>query len=286
MPSQSPIVLEYTPPRPRPSISPDSGTRLNLTPTTELRIDGLSKTYPNGVEALRNISLTVERGEFLVIVGLSGSGKSTLLRCINRLVEPTSGHIWLGSEEVTGASITQIRALRRRIGFIFQQFNLVPRSLVIHNVLAGRLGFSSTWRSLLGMFPDDDLRAAFANLDRVGIADKAYERADSLSGGQQQRVAIARALMQAPSLMLADEPIASLDPATSHGVMRYLEEINRDDGTTVLCNLHHLALARRYASRVIALKDGEIVFDGKPAEVDAKRFLQIYGQDAVDLALD
>lgn len=252
----------------------------------ELRIEGLTKTYANGVQALKHVSLTVNRGEFVVIIGLSGSGKSTLLRCINRLVEPSGGRIWLGEEEITGASISELRTLRRKIGFIFQQFNLVPRSRVIHNVLAGRLGFNTTWRSLLGLFRDDDVRAAFANLDRVGIAEKAYERADALSGGQQQRVAIARALMQSPSLILADEPIASLDPATSHGVMRYLEEINRDDGTTVLCNLHQLSLARRYASRLIALKDGEVVLDGKPADVNAKMFLEIYGQDSEDVALD
>ncbi len=155
--------------------------------------------------------------------------------------------------------------MRMGIGMIFQQFNLVKRSSVLRNVLAGRLATTSTWRSMLGYFREIDIRDAFSNLERVGIAEKAYERADTLSGGQQQRVAIARALMQTPRLMLADEPVASLDPATSHSVMRYLEEINKDDGITILCNLHFLSLARRYATRLIALKAGEIVFDGPPA---------------------
>lgn len=250
-----------------------------------LRIEHLSKVYPGGTRALNDVSLTVRPGEFVVIVGLSGSGKSTLLRCVNRLVEPTEGRIWIGEDEVTGASQNDLRRIRLGVGMIFQQFNLVKRSPVLRNVLAGRLGTSSTWRSALGYFRNEDIRAAFANLDRVGIADKAYQRADTLSGGQQQRVAIARALMQEPRLMLADEPVASLDPATSHSVMRYLEEINRDDGITILCNLHFLSLARRYASRLIALKNGEIVFDGLPGEVDNLRFREIYGEDAVEVEI-
>ncbi|MFN0071774.1 MAG: phosphonate ABC transporter ATP-binding protein [Chloroflexota bacterium] len=250
-----------------------------------LRIEHLSKVYPNGVRAIRDLSLIVRPGEFVVIVGLSGSGKSTLLRCVNRLVEPTAGRIWVGDDEVTGSSPAELRRLRLGIGMIFQQFNLVKRSPVLRNVLAGRLGVTSSWRSILGHFRDEDIRAAFANLDRVGIADKAYQRADTLSGGQQQRVAIARALMQEPRLMLADEPVASLDPATSHSVMRYLEEINRDDGITILCNLHFLSLARRYASRLIGLKDGEIIFDGLPGEVDSRRFREIYGEDAVEVEI-
>lgn len=250
-----------------------------------LRIEHLSKIYSGGVQALDDVSLTIEPGQFVVIVGLSGSGKSTLLRCVNRLVEPTSGRIWLGDEEITGARSAQLRQLRMRIGMIFQQFNLVKRAPVLRNVLAGRLGTTPTWRCLLGQFREADIRDAFANLDRVGIAETAYQRADTLSGGQQQRVAIARALMQSPQLMLADEPVASLDPATSHSVMRYLEEINRDDGITILCNLHFLSLARRYATRLIALKAGHIVFDGRPAEVDRQRFREIYGEDAEDVEI-
>jgi phosphonate transport system ATP-binding protein len=250
-----------------------------------LRIQNLRKVFPNGVVAVDNLSLTVPDGEFLVIIGLSGSGKSTLLRCINRLVEPTSGQIWLDDVELTSLPPNQLRDARKRIGMIFQQFNLVKRSSVITNVLAGRLGSVSPFQSILGRFPAQDYHRAYANLERVGIPEKVDQRADTLSGGQQQRVAIARALMQEPTLMLADEPVASLDPATSHSVMKYLEEINRQDGITVICNLHFLSLARRYATRVIALKDGQIVFDGLPAEIDEARFREIYGEDAVEVEI-
>ena len=250
-----------------------------------LRIERLTKVFPNGVVAVDDLSLTVPDGQFLVIIGLSGSGKSTLLRCVNRLVEPTAGKIFLGDLEITRLSPAQLRDARKRIGMIFQQFNLVRRSSVLTNVLAGRLGSTSAWRSAVGRFPLEDYHRAFANLERVGIPDKAYQRADTLSGGQQQRVAIARALMQEPRLMLADEPVASLDPATSHSVMKYLEEINRQDGITVLCNLHFLSLARRYATRVIALKAGKIVFDGLPSEIDEDRFREIYGEEAVEVEI-
>jgi phosphonate transport system ATP-binding protein len=250
-----------------------------------LRIQNLRKVFPNGVVALDDLSLTVPDGEFLVIIGLSGSGKSTLLRCINRLVEPTAGKIWVDDIEMTALAPNELREARKRIGMIFQQFNLVKRSSVITNVLAGRLGSVSPLQSMLGRFPAQDYHRAYANLERVGIPEKAYQRADTLSGGQQQRVAIARALMQEPKMMLADEPVASLDPATSHSVMKYLEEINRQDGITVICNLHFLSLARRYATRVIALKAGQIVFDGLPTEIDEARFREIYGEDAVEVEI-
>jgi phosphonate transport system ATP-binding protein len=250
-----------------------------------LRIERLTKIYPNGTKALDDISLNVADGEFLVIVGLSGSGKSTLLRCINRLVEPTAGKIWLDDVEITALSQSQMRQVRLQIGMIFQQFNLVRRESVLTNVLAGRLGYVGTLPSLLGRFPAADLQRARHNLARVGIPEKASQRADTLSGGQQQRVAIARALMQEPKLMLADEPVASLDPATSHSVMRYLEEINRADGISVIANLHFLSLARRYATRVLALKGGQIVFDGLPTEIDDARFKAIYGEDAVEVEI-
>ena len=250
-----------------------------------LRIEGLRKVFPGGVVALDDVSLTVPDGQFLVIIGLSGSGKSTLLRCINRLVEPTAGRIWLDDVELTRLPPAELRQARKRMGMIFQQFNLVKRSSVLTNVLAGRLGSTSAWQSLMGRFPPQDYHRAFANLERVGIPEKAYQRADTLSGGQQQRVAIARALMQEPKLMLADEPVASLDPATSHSVMKYLEEINQQDGITVLCNLHFLSLARRYATRVLALKAGRIVFDGLPSEIDEQRFREIYGEEAVEVEI-
>jgi phosphonate transport system ATP-binding protein len=250
-----------------------------------ISIERLTKVYPAGTQALQDVSLEVERGEFVVLIGLSGSGKSTLLRCINRLVEPTSGRIVFDGQDVTAAQGVELRRLRRQMGMIFQQFNLVRRSSVFANVLSGRLGYRSTWRTIAGRSTPEDIELAFDNLQRVGILDKAYQRADALSGGQQQRVGIARALMQQPRLMLADEPVASLDPATSHSVMRYLEEINRKDGITVVCSLHFLSLARRYGTRVIALKGGRIAFDGKPSEIDPSRFREIYGEDAVEVEI-
>lgn len=250
-----------------------------------LSIENLTKVYPTGTRALDSISLEVQRGEFLVLIGLSGSGKSTLLRCINRLVEPTSGRVIFDGEDVTAAEGPELRRLRRRMGMIFQQFNLVRRSSVFANVLAGRLGYRSSWRTITGRPTHQDTALAFENLNRVGILDKAYARADALSGGQQQRVGIARALMQGPELMLADEPVASLDPATSHSVMKYLEELNRQDGITVICSLHFLSLARRYGSRVVALKGGRIAFDGPPAAIDERRFRDIYGEEAVEVEI-
>jgi phosphonate transport system ATP-binding protein len=248
-------------------------------------IKSLVKTYPTGTRALDSVTLDIKRGEFVVLIGLSGSGKSTLLRCINRLVDPTSGTVTFDGAEVTRAKGAELRRIRRRIGMIFQQFNLVKRSSVFSNVLAGRLGYRSTWRTIAGRPTGEDVTLAFENLARVGIVEKAFGRADALSGGQQQRVGIARALMQKPELMLADEPVASLDPATSHSVMKYLEEINKQDGITVVCSLHFLSLARRYGTRVVALKGGKVAFDGKPAEIDDRRFKEIYGEDAVEVEI-
>ncbi len=254
-----------------------------------IKIENLSKTYDDGTRALHNINLDIPDGQFLVIIGLSGSGKSTLLRCINGLIKPTSGRVMIDGENVTGANAAQIRKIRLKIGMIFQQFNLVRRSSVITNVLSGRLGYKQTLPSLFHRFSQEDYTMAMHNLTRVGIPQKAWNRADQLSGGQQQRVGIARALMQNPRYMLADEPVASLDPATSHSVMKYLEQINKEDGITVLCNLHFLSLARRYADRVIALRNdgegGHIVFDGPALEIDEKKFRDIYGEDAVEVEI-
>ncbi len=246
-----------------------------------LRVEHLTKVYDNGVVALKDVSFEVPDGQFLVIIGLSGSGKSTLLRCINRLIDPTEGRIIWDDIDITEATDEELRQIRRRIGMIFQHFNLVKRSSVITNVLAGRLGYTNPMWSLINHFSREDKQKALEQLARVGIRDKAYVRADQLSGGQQQRVGIARALMQEPMLMLADEPVASLDPATSHSVMKYLEQLNRDDGITILCSLHFLSLARTYADRIIALKDGKMEFDGDPDEIDDKRFRAIYGEDAI-----
>ncbi|MGQ9478273.1 MAG: phosphonate ABC transporter ATP-binding protein [Candidatus Bipolaricaulia bacterium] len=246
-----------------------------------LIVDHLTKIYERGkVLALDDVTFSVEKGEFLVLIGLSGSGKSTLLRCINRLVEPTSGRVILDGTEITALSQRELRRVRRKIGMIFQQFNLVKRSTVLANVLAGRLGYVPTPRTLLGKFPREDLERARWALERVGLLEKMFVRADQLSGGQQQRVGIARALMQEPELLLADEPVSALDPATSHSILQYLEQMNREDGVTVLCALHFLSLARRYGSRLIALKDGRIVFEGLPAEIDDTKFKEIYGEEA------
>ena len=250
-----------------------------------LEIEHLTKIYPNGTRALDDISLSIQKGEFVVLIGLSGSGKSTLLRCLNRLVEPTSGRIVFEGQDVTAARGGELRRIRRQMGMIFQQFNLVKRSSVFSNALSGRLGYRSTLATMSGHATREDVELAFENLGRVGILEKTYQRADALSGGQQQRVGIARALMQRPRLMLADEPVASLDPATSHSVMKYLEEINKKDGITVLCSLHFLSLARRYGTRVIALKAGQVVFDGPPAEIGEKRFAEIYGEDAIEVEI-
>lgn len=250
-----------------------------------VRVEHLTKVYPDGTVALKDLSFAVDPGEFLVVIGLSGSGKSTLMRCLNRLIDPTSGTILIDDVDITALNREEIRKLRRRIGMIFQQFNLVKRLPVLTNVLAGRLGYLPPAWSLLNYFPRDEVRRALASLARVGIPEKAGTRADQLSGGQQQRVGIARALMQEPSLILADEPVASLDPATSHSVLKYVEALNKQDGITVLCSLHFLSLARRYGTRVIALRAGEMVFDGLPAELDDRKFKDIYGEDAVEVEI-
>jgi phosphonate transport system ATP-binding protein len=245
-----------------------------------LKIENLTKVYDDGTRALDDVTFNVPDGQFLIIIGLSGSGKSTLLRCINRLIEPTGGRVLWNDLDITAAPQEDLRHIRRRIGMIFQHFNLVRRSRVITNVLAGRLGYTNPALSLFNRFSKEDMELALASMDRVGIAEQAYKRADELSGGQQQRVGIARALMQDPELMLVDEPVSALDPATSHSIMRYLEELNNTDGMTILCSLHFLSLARTYADRIIALKDGTIVFDGPPKDIDDARFREIYGEEA------
>jgi phosphonate transport system ATP-binding protein len=250
-----------------------------------VRVEHLTKIYPDGTRALDDVSFEVAPGEFVVIIGLSGSGKSTLMRCVNRLIEPTAGRIFIDDVEVTALSPEELRRVRRQVGMIFQQFNLVKRASVLTNVLAGRLGYLPPYWSLTNYFPPDVKAQGFENLTRVGIAEKAYTRADQLSGGQQQRVGIARALMQEPRLILADEPVASLDPATSHSVLKYIEELNKKDGITVLCALHFLSLARRYGTRVIALKAGRVVFTGQPHEIDDVRFREIYGEEAVEVEI-
>lgn len=245
-----------------------------------LRIENLTKVYDDGTQALTDVSFNVPEGEFVAVIGLSGSGKSTLLRCINRLIEPTEGNIWWHDIHLSHVTGEELRRARRRIGMIFQHFNLVDRSSVMTNVLSGRLGYVNSLASVLGRFPKEDVERAHASLARVGIADKADNRADELSGGQRQRVGIARALMQEPGLILADEPVASLDPALAHSIMRHLQLINREDKITVLCSLHFLDLVQQYSTRAIALNEGRLVYDGLPKDIDDERFIHIYGQEA------
>ncbi len=245
-----------------------------------LKVENLTKIYAGGIQALDDVSFEVEKGEFLAIIGLSGSGKSTLLRCINRLIEPTEGTIIWDGVDITNASQEELRKIRRRIGMVFQHFNLVNRSKVLTNVLAGRLGYSNPALSVVNRFSKADMDKAYAQLARVGLEEKANARADELSGGQQQRVGVARAMMQDPEIMLADEPVASLDPVLAHSIMQYLERINQDDGVMVLCSLHFLDLVHQYADRVIALNDGKLVFEGSPQEIDDAKFKEIYGKEA------
>jgi len=245
-----------------------------------LEIKNLSKRYEGGPLALDDVSFKINQGEFMAVIGLSGSGKSTLLRCINRLIEPTAGDIIWNDVNITSASDDELRTIRRKIGMVFQHFNLVSRSSVLTNVLSGRLGYVNPAMSFFNKFPKSDLDNAYKEMERVGIAEKAHQRADELSGGQQQRVGIARAMMQNPAIILADEPVASLDPVLAHSIMQYLEKINKEEGVTILCSLHFLDLVHRYADRAIALNDGKLMFDGRPSDIDDEKFREIYGKDA------
>ncbi len=245
-----------------------------------LRVEHLTKVYDDGTVALRDVSFEVPDGQFLAVIGLSGSGKSTLLRCINRLIDPTEGRILWDDEDITAASQEDMRRIRRRIGMVFQHFNLVHRSKVITNVLAGRLGYTSPALAVVNRFSKSDREMAMAQLERVGLETKAQNRAEDLSGGQQQRVGIARAMMQQPEMILADEPVASLDPVLAHSIMQYLETINQEDRVTIICSLHFLDLVHRYGQSVIALNEGRLVFEGLPEEIDDEMFKDIYGQEA------
>ena len=261
-----------------------------------LQVQGLQKAYGNGPKILHDVNLRFERGEFVAILGLSGAGKSTFLRCLNRLIEPTAGQILVpaslflesdaaGTKDVATLSKGDLRRWRRRVGMIFQQFNLVKRLTVIENVLSGSLGYQAALPSILRRFSDTDRARALENLRRVGLLEHAYKRADALSGGQQQRVAIARALMQSPAIILADEPVASLDPKLSVTILDILRRIAKEDGITVLVSLHVLELARQYADRVIGFSDGVVSFDGPPAELTEAIVEQIYRRDDADEAI-
>jgi phosphonate transport system ATP-binding protein len=243
-----------------------------------IRFHNASVVYPGGVHALRNLNLEIPDGQLMVVVGLSGAGKSTLIRAINGLVPLTKGEVTIDGVSVTKASAAELRRIRSRIGMIFQTFNLVKRTSVLNNVLMGRLHRTATWRTLTGLYPAADVELAMQALERVGIVDKAYVRASNLSGGQQQRVGIARALAQEPKIILADEPVASLDPPTSHVVMRDLQRINRELQITTIVNLHFLDLAKRYGERIVGLRAGELVYDGPGSQADEHVFRDIYGR--------
>lgn len=252
-----------------------------------ITFENVDVVYPNGFKGLSNVNLTINKGEFVAIVGLSGAGKSTLIRTINGLVPHTSGTLRVGDQVVDPRSKAKLRKLRSTVGMIFQSFNLVSRISVLNNVLTGRSAFTPTWRSLLGWYRADDKEIAFQSLERVGIVEKAYNRASALSGGQQQRVAIARVLAQDPQVILADEPVASLDPPTAHQVMRDMRRIQRELGITCIVNMHHLDLARSYADRVIGMRAGEIVFDSPVDEATDDRIEEVYqrsltAEDVVD----
>jgi phosphonate transport system ATP-binding protein len=247
-----------------------------------IQFTNVSKVYPNGVAALSDVTLSIEEGEFVAIIGLSGAGKSTLLRLINRLIDTTSGTVEVDGVMVSAATGRGLREARRKIGMIFQGFNIVKRMSVLSNVLSGRVAYHPTWRTVLGLFPEEDKQLAYRALQRVDILDKVHSRASDLSGGQQQRVAIARSLAQEPRVMLADEPVASLDPITTIQVMDYLKLINVEDGITTVANLHHVDLALKYATRVVGIRAGKIVYDVPLKGVDKPQFFrdmeQVYGR--------
>lgn len=248
-----------------------------------LDVRHLTKVYSDGTVALKDVNFQVPDGAFLVIIGLSGSGKSTLLRCINRLIEPTEGEILWDGVDLAKLKGEELRKIRRHIGMVFQQFNLVKRSKVVTNVLAGRLGYTPVWRSLTQGFSAEDRQLAREAMARLGITEQAQKRADELSGGQQQRVGIARALMQDPKIILADEPVASLDPVLAHSILQHLERLNQEDKITILCSLHYLDLVQRYASSVIGLREGRLVYQGSRQDIRRmtdEEFKDIYGEEA------
>lgn len=244
-----------------------------------LRLTGLTKRYDRGDTALASVDLTVPDGEVVALIGPSGAGKSTLIRCTNRLVEPTSGSVVLDGVNVTALSVSGLRAARRRMGMIFQEYALIERLTVMENVLSGRLGYVGFWASWFRRFPPTDIAQAFHFLDRVGLTGFENKRADALSGGQRQRVGIARALMQAPALLLVDEPTASLDPRTSRHIMRLILELCEERGLAAIVNIHDVALARQFAHRIVGLRAGKIVFDGKPDALTPDALTAIYGAE-------
>jgi len=244
-----------------------------------LRIEGLAKRYRTGDEALRGVDLAVPAGQVVAMIGPSGAGKSTLIRCVNRLVEPTAGHVYLDGEQITGLGAAALRRARRRMGMIFQEFALVERLTVMENVLSGRLGYVGFWQSWWRRFPASAVEAAFGILERVGLAEYVDKRADELSGGQRQRVGIARALVQEPQILLVDEPTASLDPKTSRQIMRLVCELCEERHLAAIINIHDVALAQLFAQRVVGLRQGLTVYDGPPEGLTPEVLTTIYGEE-------
>ncbi|MGJ9458989.1 phosphonate ABC transporter ATP-binding protein [Oceanobacillus sp. CF4.6] len=241
-----------------------------------LVLKNVQKNYKDGTAALNKINLSIPQGQVVSIIGPSGAGKSTLIRCINRLVEPTSGTIEIEGKDIMNLRGKHLRKVRSKIGMVFQGHNLIKRVQTIQNVLHGRLGYTGSIRGSLGMFEKRDVELALSILKRVGLETHAYKRADELSGGQQQRVGIARAICQKPSIIMADEPIASLDPAASRVVMNYLRNICKEDGITAIINLHQVEFAKEFSDRIVAVKSGELVFDGSPEELTEPKIRHIY----------
>ena len=244
-----------------------------------IKFDKVNKVYPNGLHALKNVSLEINQGEFVAIIGLSGAGNSTLLRTINRMHDISEGSLIVNGQEIKNLKGKDLRTFRRKVGMVFQSFNLVTRTTVINNVLTSRVPDMPLWKSIIGLYSKEDKIIALEALDKVGILDKAYVRADQLSGGQQQRVALARTLAQKPEIILADEPVAALDPITATQVMDDFKKINKELNMSVLINIHHVDLALKYADRVIGIKAGEIVYDGAAKDVTNEVLKQIYGRE-------
>ena len=243
-----------------------------------IELNHVTKVFPNGVTGLKDINLNIQKGEFVCIIGLSGAGKSTLLRSLNRLNDITEGEIKIDGQSITQANARELRRMRRNIGMIFQQFNLVRKNTVQKNIISGRLGYYNNWQTLLGLFSKEDYQRTEAALEKVGLADKLKDRSDSLSGGQQQRVSIARTIVQEAELILADEPVSALDPVTSETVMNDFKRLNEDNQRTIIINIHSVDLARRYATRIIGMRAGEIVFDGPASAATDQKLNEIYGK--------
>ncbi len=251
-----------------------------------LRLETLTKRYPTGDLALTGVDLEMPKGQVLALIGPSGAGKSTLIRCINRLVEPTNGKVWLDGTEITSLGGRALRRMRRQMGMIFQEYALVERLTVMENVLSGRLGYVGFWRSYFRRFPQSDIDEAFRLLARVGLEDMVDKRADELSGGQRQRVGIARALIQDPQLLLVDEPTASLDPKTSRQIMRLICELCDERDLPAIINIHDVLLAKMFAQRIVGLQLGEIVYDGDPQGLTDEVLTQIYGEEDWSATVD